>query len=168
MWLYNLLQSVPEEDWGKVVLAYDNMCHLDGLRAAQRPLPLPAPYDLMWQRITKVCYYIYYNIGVSVITITFFNFQIIDTLHFRNHTDEQCRAKYNPKIVTDTNPNINLMCAEQTFAWLSRYRRILTSMTKTHHLFFLHRLVLCRNAYTELCLTVGRKLLLPSAKSASD
>ena len=57
------------------------------------------------------------------------------------------------------NPKVNFMCAEQTFAWQSRYRRILSSMTKTHHLFTLHRLVLHRNAYTELCLNIGRKIL---------
>ena len=38
----------------------------------------------------------------------------------------------------------------------------------THHLFTLHRLVLRRNAYTELCLKVGKKLLLPSAHSSDD
>ena len=54
MWLYNLLKHRPEEEWREVVLAYDNMCHLDGLKAAQRPLPLPPPYNMMWQKIVKV------------------------------------------------------------------------------------------------------------------
>lgn len=54
MWLYDLLRGKTEDEWNQVVLAYDNMCHLDGLRAAQRPLPLPHPYDMMWQKITKV------------------------------------------------------------------------------------------------------------------
>ena len=48
------MKDLPEEKWDNVVLAYDNMCHLDGLRAARRPLPLPPPYDMMWQKITKV------------------------------------------------------------------------------------------------------------------
>lgn len=31
---------------------------------------------------------------------------------------------------------MNFMCAEQVFAWLSRFKRILCSMPKTDHLFF--------------------------------
>lgn len=72
MWLYNLLKDLPEDKWSDVVLAYDNMCHLDGLRAAQRPLPLPHPYDMMWQKITKVfagsCMYCYYS-GSCMFTV---------------------------------------------------------------------------------------------------
>lgn len=31
------------ENLGRICLAYDNMCHLDGLNAAQKPLPFPDP-----------------------------------------------------------------------------------------------------------------------------
>ena len=53
-WLYVVLQKIPDSEWGDVVLFYDNMCHLDSLRAATNELPLPPPYNNMWKRITKV------------------------------------------------------------------------------------------------------------------
>lgn len=53
-WLYEVLQHLPEDKWEQLVIAYDNMCHLNSLRAAQSPLPLPPPYDQMWIRVTKV------------------------------------------------------------------------------------------------------------------
>ena len=54
LWLYQTLQKIPVSEWGDVVLSYDNMCHLDSLRAAANPLPLPEPYSHMWLKITKV------------------------------------------------------------------------------------------------------------------
>ena len=53
-WLFETLKDIPEDKWSSVVLAYDNMCHLDSLKASREPLPLPAPYDKMWTTITKV------------------------------------------------------------------------------------------------------------------
>ena len=55
-WFMNILhdQGLPEDQWENIILAYDNMCHLDALKAARNPLPLPAPYDKMWLKITKV------------------------------------------------------------------------------------------------------------------
>lgn len=53
-WLYETLSKIEFDKWTSVILAYDNMCHLDGLRAARCPLPLPKPYDSMWTAITKV------------------------------------------------------------------------------------------------------------------
>ena len=53
-WLFEILQNVPQSDWSSIILSYDNMCHLDGLRAATAPLPLPQPYNTMWKAITKV------------------------------------------------------------------------------------------------------------------
>ena len=47
-WLYETLHKLPYESWSSVILAYDNMCHLDGLKAARAPLSLPKPYDKMW------------------------------------------------------------------------------------------------------------------------
>ena len=49
-----LLQIIPVEQWKKIVIAYDNMCHLNGLRVAKKALPLPSPYDQMWISVTKV------------------------------------------------------------------------------------------------------------------
>ena len=48
------------------------------------------------------------------------------------------------------------MCAEQTFVWLSLYKHIISSINKTHYWFFLHRLIVRRNKYTEMCHSTGR------------
>ena len=141
-WLMNTVKDKPLETWGDIVLCYDNMCHLDGLKAAKQPLPLPAPYDGMWRNIKK----------------------IIDSLHIRNHVDENCKKKYSPATIKSEHPTFNTMAAEQTFVWAARYKKILTAMSKTHHLFYLHRMVTIRNRYTELCYQQGRKPLLPTCK----
>lgn len=91
--------------------------------------------------------------------------QVIDSLHIHNHKDPRCKEKYHPDKAHNVNKDINLMCAEQTFVWLSRYKRIICSMNKSHHLFFLHRLIVLRNEYTEMCHNSGRKPLLPKAKT---
>ena len=145
-WLLNTLKEKPEETWGDVILCYDNMCHLDGLTAAKQPLPLPAPFDEMWSRIKK----------------------IIDSLHIRNHVDKRCKEVYSPESVKHQHPDYNTMAAEQTFVWLSRYKRKLAAMTKTHHLFYLHRMIKIRNRYTELCYRCGRKPLLPTCKNRNQ
>ena len=64
-----LLQAMEE-----TVLAYDNMCHLDSLYTSRRDLPLPAPFNKMWQKVGKV----------------------IDHLHLQNNKDPLCNVKYNP------------------------------------------------------------------------
>ena len=33
--LYEVLKDLPEDDWEKKILAYDNMCHLDALKGYQ-------------------------------------------------------------------------------------------------------------------------------------
>ena len=45
-----------------------------------------------------------------------------------------------------------------------RYKKILNSMPKSHHHFFLHRLIKRRNDYTSYCQRVGKYPLLPSAR----
>ena len=50
-----MLKDIPPDKWSEVVISYDNMCHLDGLKAAQKKLPIPAPYCDMWKKVTKVC-----------------------------------------------------------------------------------------------------------------
>ena len=116
--LYKVLKDRPEHEWENIILAYDNMCHLDALKVANAKLPLPAPYCNMWLKVTK----------------------IIDSLHIRNHVDKRCLEKYHPRQVKEKFPKLNLMAAEQAFVWASRYKKVLCSMTKTHHCFFLHRL----------------------------
>ena len=54
VWLLQVVEAIPREKWSSVVLAYDNMCHLDALKVARKPLPLPKPFDEMWLAITKV------------------------------------------------------------------------------------------------------------------
>ena len=54
VWLLRVVDGIPREKWSDVVLAYDNMCHLDAMKVARKALPLPKPYDEMWLAITKV------------------------------------------------------------------------------------------------------------------
>ena len=89
--------------------------------------------------------------------------QVIDPLHIKNHVNPKCKELYAPSKASTSFPKCNLMIAEETFAWLSRYKKILNSMPRNHHLFMLHRLVCRRNAYTELCHRLERKQLLPKA-----
>ena len=143
-WLFHVLKDRPESEWKNVILCYDNMCHLDGMRVAQMPLPLEPPWNNMWTSVTK----------------------IIDSLHIRNHKDEKCQTVYHPSQVKEKHPQYNLMCAEQVFTWLSRFKKITCAMNKTHHCFFLHRIVQRRNKYTEFCHCINRNPLLPKVKNA--
>ena len=119
----------------------DNMCHVDRLKLLRGPLPLAEPFSNIWLKIRKV----------------------IDDLHIKNHK-EPCPTVYSPSIVKESFPEANLMTCEQTFAWLGRFRKVLNSTPKTHYHFLLHRLVITRNRYTELCYAEGKRPLLPSAK----
>ena len=71
---------------------------------------------------------------------------------------------YNPDKMKAVIPHGNTMTAEETFSWMSRYKKILNSMKKTHFHFVLHRLIKDRNRYTVGCYKEGRKPVLPSAK----
>ena len=53
-WLLEILKERPESEWKEVILCYDNMCHLDALKAAQNDLPLDAPYHKMWKKMTEI------------------------------------------------------------------------------------------------------------------
>ena len=123
-------------------VSYDNMCHLNNLKVDRSSLPLPGKFSHMWMDVKK----------------------IIDTLHIANYKDKTCRELYSPEMLTKENPDMNTMCCKQTFAWLSRYKRILSSMPKTHHHFYLHRMVRRRNSYIEKCYANGRRPLLPNIK----
>ena len=46
--------QVPEDKWQSIIVSYDNMCQLDGMKAAKAPLPLPPPYNEMWLKVQKV------------------------------------------------------------------------------------------------------------------
>ena len=132
---------MPREQRKRLTLSYDNMCHLNNLKVARSPLPLLGHLSHIWIDVKK----------------------IIDTLHISNHKDQLCHKLDQLK---RENPDMNTMCCEQTFAWLSRYKRILTSMPKTHHHFYLHRMVRRRNNYIEQCYTNRRRPILPSIKQS--
>jgi hypothetical protein len=114
------------------------------MKLLAKKLALPEPFDNVWLAINKV----------------------IDPLHIKNHTRTKCKTLYNPEKVKKDFPEANLMCAEQTFAWMGRYKKIFNAMPKTHFHFVLHRLVKGRNEYTNQCYKANRKPLLPSAKIA--
>jgi hypothetical protein len=120
-----------------IVLAYDNMCHLDGLLLSKKNLPLPAPFDEAWQCIGKC----------------------IDRLHLRNHVDPKCKEMYNPD--NKVPKTFNTMACEQTFIWASRFKRVMCAMPHLHQFFFLHRLVKYRNRYTEKCHQNRKTPILP-------
>ena len=122
-------------------LSYDNICHLDELKLLRDKLALEPPFDIVWNKINK----------------------IIDPLHLRNHTRNKCKSYYNPAKDRKLFLEANLICAEQTFTWLSRYKKIFNSISKIHFYFMLHRIIKARNRYTEYCYKTGRKSLLPSA-----
>ncbi len=52
------LKNVPKENVPSVIerfiLCYDNMCHLDSLKAAREDLNLPPPYNTLWKDVKKV------------------------------------------------------------------------------------------------------------------
>ena len=109
------------------------------MKIAQNPLPFPAPLDRLWLNIEKV----------------------IDSFHLSNHVSASCRDKFSPSKLKADNPNYNTQAGEQTFVWVGRYKHILCSMNKVHHLFYLHRMVRRRNSYSAKCYRNGRKPLLP-------
>ena len=127
---------MPPEDVMKAIsntiLAYDDMCHADGMRVASRALPFPSPLDKVWQLLVKV----------------------IDKLHIRNHKDKKCKINYSPD-------GFNTMAAEQTFVWGSRLKRIICAMPRLHQFFYLQRAVKHRNSYTQLGHQSNKISLLP-------
>lgn len=135
-WLLNLKNSGSLKE---IVLAYDNMCNLDRLKVARTPLPFEPPFDQLWLSIVK----------------------IIDVFHFRNHVSVHCRETYSPAKIKELHPDYNTQAGEQTFIWAGKFKHILCSMTKTHHFFYLHTMVLLRNKYTSKCYRNGRKPILP-------
>ena len=141
-WLLALMQQVKPPS--KVVVAYDNMCNLAKLKVARNPLPFPPPLDNVWHYVEK----------------------IIDSFHIKNHVSPKCREQFNPAHIKAENPDFNTQAGEQTFVWVGRFRHILCSMNKTHHLFYLHCMVRRRNSYSEKCYRNGRKPVLP--KSSLD
>ena len=122
------------------VLAYGNMCHLNSLRAAFKELPLPVPFNKMWQSVEK----------------------IIDRLHWQNHKGPYCKIHYSPDSILSE--SFNTMAAEQVNVWASRLKRIMVAMPYIHHMFIFHWMVKRRNTYIQLCYKVGKQPIV--SKSA--
>lgn len=145
-WLYQRLQSVNGNDWNDIFLCYDNICNLCALKAFQADIPAEPPYNEMWKKITK----------------------IIDGLHIHNHTREECKVLYAPERFHERFPektSANTMVAEQTFSWLTKYKKQLCAMNKQNQLFFLHRLCVRRNFYNYKCLSEKKVPLVPQPRS---
>ena len=140
-WLVAAFGGRSREDRKDIIVSYDNMCHLNNLKVARRPLPLPGDLQYIWLDVKK----------------------IIDSLHIKNHRDPRCQ-QYAPDAVLPENSNLNTMVCEQTFAWLSRYKKILCAMPKTHHHFYLHRQVKRRNDYISWCYSIGIRPIQPKVR----
>ena len=105
------------------------------------------------------CYSDSYRVWLSIS-------KVIDTFHLRNHTRPECHTYYNPEKLKEAHPGYNTQACEQTFSWLGRYHKVLSSMPKVHNHFYLHRLVKRRNLYNSYCYKKGKKPLLPNVKMA--
>lgn len=136
------LENISPDEWSEIFVAYDNICNIERMKVTKEELPFPAPYNQIWKKISK----------------------IIDTFHLKNHKRVECHQLYNPKRLKESHPSYNTQACEQTFAWLGRFHRILSSMPKIHNNFFLHRLVKRRNSYSTYCYQIGRKPVLPNSK----
>ena len=117
------------------------MCQLNNLRVARLPLPLPDELKFIWLDVNKV----------------------IDDFHMKNHCDASCQQKYSTETLRKTNPDVNTMAAEQTFAWLSCHK-ILCAMPKVHFHFYLHRMVKRRNRYISYCYANRLRVVAPKPK----
>lgn len=134
-YLLKRLEGIDESKWEDVIVAYDNMCNLDKLRIARKPLPgFPEPYNLMWLKVRK----------------------IVDRLHMKNHKNPECKVKYGSDDLKEKFPHLNTPVAEQTFIWSGRFKKIMCAMPKRRFLFFYHRMVKHRNNYISDCYKENR------------
>ena len=72
-WLISLMQSSSSLQPRNMYIAYDNICNLCRLHVSRKPLPLSAPFNMMWLELNK----------------------IIDMFHLKNHV-ACCQSKYSP------------------------------------------------------------------------
>ena len=139
LWLVAEFGQQGRDVWKRIIVAYDNMCHLNNLRVARKELPLPGELRHIWMDVTKV----------------------IDRLHMSNHVDPSCHKLYSmDNIKVEENKHFNTMACEQTFAWLSRHKKILCAMPKNQFHFYLHRMVKRRNKYITHAYTSGQRKVI--------
>ena len=153
LWLYRKFKPLlddgmaPEElltVMSSSIVAYDNMCRVHGLKVARVDLPFEDPWKKVWQCVVKV----------------------IDKLHILNHKDEKCKTMYKP--IDKVPSGYNIMAAEQTFVWGSRFKRLICAMPQLHQFFYLHRLVKQRNAYTQHCHQSNKIPVLPKESTTTN
>ena len=138
------------------------MCHLDNLKVAKQPLPLPGTH-CMCIFPKRYCAWLHNSLPMQVIWQDIR--KIIDTLHIWNHKDSRCKQMYSPEIIKEEHPTYNTMSCEQTFVWLSRFKKIVCAMQKMHHHFYIHRMVKRRDSYIKYCYMNNHRPLLPNPKS---
>ena len=139
--LQQKLENIPPEKWSEIFIAYDNICNIERMKVARKELPFPAPFNQIWMKVTK----------------------IIDVFHLKNHKRKECHQLYNPRKLKESHPSFNTQACEQTFSWLGKFHRIMSSMPKVHNNFFLHRLIKRRNSYNSYCYKHGKKPVLPNS-----
>ena len=54
VWLMAAFGHKSREERKRIIVSYDNMCHLNKLKAAKKPLPLPG--DLQYSWLEVVCF----------------------------------------------------------------------------------------------------------------
>lgn len=133
------------------------MCHLNNLKVAKKPLPLPGELKHIWLDTVKVN-----DLKLHTTDCYCYLMKVIDDLHLSNHKDKRCHEDYSMEKIKRDNPNFNTMACEQTFAWLSRHKKILCAMTKCHFHFYLHRMIKRRNTYITYCYSVGKRVVSPA------
>ena len=143
LWLITEFGDKGRDFWKTITLSYDNMCKLDSLKVTRSPLPLPGDLKYIWKDISKV----------------------IDDLHIKNYVNPKCHTQYSTENLRKEWPNANTMACEQTFAWLSRFKKILCLMDKTHFHFYLHRMVQRRNRYISRRYLLEKRVLSPKPKN---
>ena len=127
--------------WKRITVSYDNMCHLNNLKVARCPLPLPGDLSSPYMAGSQQDY---------------------QRPAIKNHKDSRCEQYRASEEIGNT------MACEQTFAWLSRYKKILSAMPKTHHHFYLHRMVVRRNRYISQCCAEGRRPVQPKVRHTKE
>ena len=53
-WLVAAFGYKTREDWKKLVISYDNMCHVNFSNVAQKSLPLPGNLQDIWLNVMKI------------------------------------------------------------------------------------------------------------------
>ncbi|XP_055346522.1 uncharacterized protein LOC129593998 [Paramacrobiotus metropolitanus] len=141
---YLLLEIGDDEKWTeeerrKFVVAYDDICHVDGLLQARNDLPFSGSGINLWRNVVK----------------------IIDRFHIGNHK-KQCQSVYNPSKLLDVhglNCQFNTETCEQVLSKFGKYKQSAFMMGKQRQEFFLNRMVKIHNSIVEQSLAQGREHL---------